>query len=63
MTQNLLPMLGVEPLLGRAVRRRRRPSGAEHEVVLSHRLWQRRFNSDRNVLGKSIVRSMARATP
>lgn len=24
-------------------------------MVLSHRLWQRRFNSDANVLGKSIV--------
>ena len=55
MTQNLLPMLGVEPLLGRVFVPGEDQTGAEHEVVLSHRLWQRRFNSDANVLGKSIV--------
>ena len=55
MTQNLLPMLGVEPLLGRVFLPGEDQTGAEHEVVLSHRLWQRRFNSDPNVLGKSIV--------
>jgi predicted permease len=55
MTQNLLPMLGVDPLLGRVFARGEDTPGAEHEVVLSHRLWQRRFNSDPNILGKSIV--------
>ena len=55
MTQNLLPMLGVEPLLGRAFVPGEDQTGTEHEVVLSHRLWQRRFNSDPNILGKSIV--------
>jgi len=55
MTQNLLPMLGVEPQLGRVFAPGEDQAGAEHEVVLSHRLWQRRFNSDPNVLGKSIV--------
>jgi predicted permease len=55
MTQNLLPMLGVEPLLGRIFVPGEDQTGAEHEVVLSHRLWQRRFNSDPNILGKSIV--------
>jgi len=55
MTQNLLPMLGVDPLSGRVFARGEDQPGAEHEVVLSHRLWQRRFNSDPNILGKSIV--------
>jgi len=55
MTQNLLPMLGVEPFLGRVFVPGEDQTGAEHEVVLSHRLWQRRFNNDPNVLGKSIV--------
>ena len=55
MTQNLLPILGVEPQLGRVFARGEDQAGAEHEVVLSHRLWQRRFNSDPNILGKSIV--------
>jgi predicted permease len=55
MTQNLLPMLGVEPQLGRVFAPGEDQAGAEHEVVLSHRLWQRRFSSDPSILGKSIV--------
>jgi predicted permease len=55
MTQKLLPMLGVDPLLGRVFARGEDTPGAEHEVVLSHRLWKRRFNSDPNILGESIV--------
>jgi predicted permease len=54
-TQNLLPLLGVEPLLGRLFIPGEDQEGAEHEVVLSYRLWQRRFNRDRNVLGKPIT--------
>ncbi len=54
-TQNLLPLLGVEPLLGRLFVKGEDQVGAEHEVILSYRLWQRRFQGDRNVLGKLIV--------
>jgi putative ABC transport system permease protein len=54
-TQNLMPMLGVEPLLGRIFVAGEDQPGAEHEVLLSHRLWQRRFNSDPNVLGKQVT--------
>ncbi|MGC1483957.1 MAG: ABC transporter permease [Candidatus Acidiferrum sp.] len=54
-TQNLLPMLGVQPLLGRLFVIGEDQKGAEHEVILSYRLWQRRFASDRNVLGQSIT--------
>ncbi len=55
LTQNLLPMLGVEPLLGRVFAAGEDQKGAEHEVVLSYRLWQRRFNRDPNMLGRSIL--------
>jgi putative ABC transport system permease protein len=55
MTQNLLPMLGVGPLLGRVFAAGEDQKGAEHEVVLSYRLWQRRFHRDPNLLGKSII--------
>jgi putative ABC transport system permease protein len=55
MTQNLLPMLGVEPLLGRVFAPGEDQKGAEHEVVLSYRLWQRRFAGDRKVLGRAMT--------
>src|ERR1035441_7604670 len=45
-TPNLLPMLGVDPLLGRQFAAGEDRKGAEHEVVLSYRLWQRLFNGD-----------------
>jgi len=54
-TQNMLPMLGVEPLLGRWFAAGEDQKGAEHEVILSYRLWQRRFAADPSELGKSIT--------
>ena len=54
-TQNLFPMLGIEPMLGRLFVEGEDKEGADREVILSYRLWQRRFSSDPNVLGKPIV--------
>ena len=54
-TQNLMPMLGIDPLLGRVFAAGEDRTGAEHEVVLSHRLWQRLFNGDANVLGRPVT--------
>lgn len=54
-TQSLFPMLGIEPMLGRLFVEGEDKEGADREVILSYRLWQRRFSSDRNVLGKPIV--------
>jgi predicted permease len=54
-TQNLLPLLGIEPLLGRLFIKGEDQEGAEHEVILSYRLWHRRFHGDAKVLGKLIV--------
>ncbi len=51
-TQNMLPMLGVDPLLGRWFVTGEDQKGAEHEVILSYRLWQRRFAADPTELGK-----------
>src|SRR6266436_3821077 len=54
-TQSLFPMLVVEPLLGRLFVEGEDKDGSEREVILSYRLWQRRFSEDRNVLGKAIL--------
>jgi putative ABC transport system permease protein len=54
-TQSLMPMLGIEPMLGRLFSPGEDQPGSEHEVILSHRLWQRRFNSDASVLGRPIT--------
>ena len=54
-TQNLFPMLGIDPLIGRLFVPGEDKDGADREVILSYRLWQRRFSGDRNVLGKPIV--------
>ncbi|MGA8596072.1 MAG: ABC transporter permease [Bryobacteraceae bacterium] len=53
-TQNMLPTLGVEPLLGRLFAKGEDREGSNREAVLSYALWQRRFSGDRNVLGKLI---------
>ena len=54
-TQSLFPMLGIEPLMGRLFVDGEDKEGADREVILSYKLWQRRFSSDRAVLGKTIV--------
>ena len=53
-TQNMLPMLGVQPSLGRLFARGEDREGSNHEVVLSYPLWQRRFGGGREVIGKLI---------
>jgi putative ABC transport system permease protein len=53
-TANLIPMLGIRPLLGRTFSADE--EGPETKaVVLSYRLWQRRFGGDPNLVGNSIL--------
>ena len=51
---NLFPLLKVEPLLGRNFTAEENQVGRDHQVILSHALWQRRFGGDRNIIGKNI---------
>src|SRR5205823_9961476 len=51
---SLFRLLGVEPQLGRAFRPEEDKPGANHVVMMSYGLWQRRFGGDRGVIGKPI---------
>jgi len=48
------PALKVSPLLGRLFTPDDDRPNAAPVVVLTHRLWQRRFGEDRNIIGKKI---------
>ena len=54
-TFRLLPMLGVQPILGRAAAARDDEAGSPEVVMLGHGYWQRRFGSDRAVVGRRIM--------
>jgi putative ABC transport system permease protein len=51
---NLLPILGVTPLIGRGFHEDENTIGNEFVALLSYELWQHRFNGDPNVVGRSI---------
>ncbi|MCA1826518.1 MAG: ABC transporter permease, partial [Myxococcales bacterium] len=53
-TADLLPLLGVRPILGRLHGTDDDRAGAPRTVVLSYGLWQRRFGGSANVVGRSI---------
>jgi putative ABC transport system permease protein len=51
---NLLRVLGVAPELGRDFLAEEERPGSARSTILSHELWETRFNQDRRVLGQSI---------
>jgi putative ABC transport system permease protein len=51
---NLLPMLGVEPILGRRFTDTESRRGSDQAVLISFRLWQSWFGGDKSILGKRI---------
>src|SRR5688572_12421545 len=51
---NLFDMLGVQPVLGRALGVADDRVGRDAGVVLDHDLWQQQFAGDRNVVGRVI---------
>ncbi len=52
---SLLRMLGAKPLLGRTLLPEEDTPGRPGVAVLSYGAWQRLFNSDRTIAGKSIT--------
>lgn len=55
-SRNFFAVLGIRPHLGRFFSEADEPALRDTlTVVLSHRLWQRRFGGDPNLVGESIV--------
>src|SRR4029434_4404747 len=56
-SHDMFTMLGVQPALGRTFNEEEDRAGAEKVVVLSDKLWKRRFASDPAIIGKSVTLS------
>jgi putative ABC transport system permease protein len=52
---DFFPLFGVNPVLGRTLLPDDNRPGNDHVVVLSSGLWNRRFGSDRNLVGRNIT--------
>src|SRR5437867_1611559 len=51
----LLPALQLQPVLGRNFSPDEDRPGGEHVVLISHTIWQQRFNRDPSVLGQTLT--------
>jgi putative ABC transport system permease protein len=54
-TPGLFETLRVQPAIGRTFTEEEGLPGAEPVAILSHKLWQRRFGGDPDVVGRSIT--------
>lgn len=52
---DLMPLLGVQPAHGRVFQPDDDRPGAEQVAIVSYALWQQRFSSDPNAIGKRLV--------
>ena len=52
---DLMPTLGVAPIVGRSFTADDEREGTPRVVILSYRLWQTEFGGDANVLGRTLV--------
>ncbi len=51
---SFFPLLGVKPVMGRTFLPEEDSPGRDQMAVVSYSLWQRRFGSDPNLIGKNI---------
>src|SRR5437764_756474 len=54
-TAGVLPLLGVSPIKGRFFEPEECTLGRNDVVIISARLWQRRFNSDPQIIGTKLL--------
>ncbi len=57
MGEGLFALLGEQPLLGRTLQSEDYQPGKDHVLVLSHKLWQRAFGGDPNIIGRQLTLS------
>ena len=51
---DLLPLFGIQPLLGRFFTAGEMQPGHDQVVIIGHHLWQTRYGADPEILGKSV---------
>ena len=56
-TANFFDALGVKPVIGRNFTEEENQPGKDTVAILTHKLWQRRFGGDPNIIGKTITLS------
>jgi predicted permease len=54
-TDGLLPVLGVSPMLGRWFNHADDTPGSPDTAILTYGYWQRKFGSDRSIIGRTIT--------
>jgi putative ABC transport system permease protein len=54
-TAGVLPLLGVSPIKGRLFEPEECTLGRDDVVIISARLWERRFNSDPQIIGTKLL--------
>ncbi len=54
-TANFFSVLRVQPVLGRTFLANEDQPGAQNAVIISERLWERRFARDPGILGKTLT--------
>ena len=59
---NFLNILGVEPMVGRSFLPEEDAPGSPAVAMISAELWQRRFNGDRHIIGKTVTLAAAPCT-
>jgi predicted permease len=54
MTSNLLPLLGVKPVIGRSFTKEEDRTGSAGTVLISYGLWQTRFGGNVRAIGQTV---------
>jgi predicted permease len=54
-SSNMLQVLGAKPALGRGFSAGDDKPGAPKVAILSHKVWARRYGSDRNIVGRALT--------